>query len=359
MSSRCLHGFLVLALGAACMPEKRAPTDRDFVANPPTAEPSRAARAAVPDRDSTHEGARSAPPSREEPRAGRQEPAPARPPAPPPPPAAVRAPAPEVASIDDAGGNGAGDVYFDDDFSRGNACAKGQSRRGFGWAEVQSKDADSVSAVQDPDSPSGCALAFVFAGNPDPADDAWAEQRFRVGRVEGEPAREIFIGFVVKVPSNYNHRDAKGPDNNKLLRLWDERYRPSVVHLGMSALRKPDGRGSQLSVEYMEGRKTDNFNKGPWNIILTPGRVDTVGFYVRIPSSMNGSDGAIKIWWNRQLKLNLTGLRLANPTKDGKGYNGIGNGYLFGWANSGFTERTELHVWRFIIAGKPVEWFMQ
>ena len=250
-----------------------------------------------------------------------------------------------------------GSTWFDDDFSRGNHCDRGNGRQGFGWGEAQHHPTDSVVAVRDAASPSGCALAFIFQGNANPVDDSWAEQRFRLGKVNGDAAREVFVGFVIHTPANYVHRKPKGPDNNKMLRLWDRDYNKSMVKVGMSSLRRGEG-GSAMIVEYSTGKGTGTYNLGPWNPVFRPGGVDTVGFFVRLSSGTNTPDGAIRVWWNRRLVYDHANLPLARDQKAAGAYNGLGNGYLLGWANSGFNERTEFHVWRFIIAPQPVSWFL-
>jgi hypothetical protein len=215
-----------------------------------------------------------------------------------------------------------------------------------------------VVPVRDETSPSGCALAFVFQGNADPADDSWAEQRFTLGKVNGEAVRELFVGFVIHTPSNYLHRKAKGPNNNKLLRLWDRTYNKSMVHLGMSTLRRANSDGSALIIEYSGATGTGNYNTGPWHPVFQPGGVDTVGFYVRLSSGADIPDGVIRVWWNRRLVYDHSNLPLAKVQQAPGAYNGLGNGYLLGWANSGFTQRTEFHVWRFILASQTVPWFL-
>jgi hypothetical protein len=126
----------------------------------------------------------------------------------------------------------------------------------------------------------------------------------------------------------------------------------------MSALRRPETRGSQLTAEFKQDGRTGNYNTGPWVPILTPGKADTIGYYVRTSSGVNIPDGVIRIWWNRRLVYEHADLRLTNVGKDPKSYNGLGHGYLLGWANSGFTDRTVFHVWRFLLAPKPVAWFL-
>jgi len=49
---------------------------------------------------------------------------------------------------------------------------------------------------------------------------------------------------------------------------------------------------------------------------------------------------------------------LAKPQASPGAFNALGNGYLLGWSNSGFDQRTEFHVWRFVLAPHPVPWFL-
>ena len=334
---------LVLLIVVACASPRKPPTDADFVANPP-AGPAKAARVAVdtpavPPTSPTPELAATA--------VGRKPATPKPPPQalpPPPPPASVAESAPDEST------------WLDDDFSRGNHCDRGNGQRGFGWGVAQHGRTDSVIPVRDEASPSGCALAFIFQGNADPGDDSWAEQRFKLGKVNGDAVRELFVGFVIHTPANYVHRQPKGPDNNKLLRIWDREYSKSTVHLGMSTVRR--GGGSAMIVEYSTAKGTGTFNTGPWNPVFRPGSADTVGFLVRLSSATDTPDGRIRVWWNRRLVYDHANLPLAKAQRNPGAYNGLGNGYLLGWANSGFTERTELHVWRFILAPQPVPWFL-
>ncbi len=113
--------------------------------------------------------------------------------------------------------------YFDDDFARGNECAKAPlTGTGFGWGATQDGSGpppDSARVVANAESPSGCALALIYS--PDlPGGDGWIEPRFKIGTVNGRHLQEIFVGMVIRVPTNYVHRNDIGPDNNKLLRLF-------------------------------------------------------------------------------------------------------------------------------------------
>jgi hypothetical protein len=207
--------------------------------------------------------------------------------------------------------------------------------------------------VSDAASPSGCALAFIYS--PDvPGQDAWSEQRFTVG---GKPT-EIFVGFVVKSPANYVHR-ADTPNNNKLLRIWDVEYANSVVHVGMSTLNSGSTMQSNIIVEWSNPTgNTGNWGTGPWTRVFLPGAVDTIGFYAKVASGLNVKDGIIKVWVNRREVYSRSDVDNNTSSTAAGAFAGFGNGYLFGWANSGFTQRTEMRVWRFVLAKKPVGWFL-
>ena len=336
---RAPSSSVVLLVVAACGASPKPPTDADFVANPPAATKKTPPVSVAPPAGAAKQAVRGPTVTPER-----------RKPALPPPPVAPPPSVPDSAPAES--------IWLDDDFSRGNHCDRGNGKRGFGWSEAQHGRTDSVVPVRDEASPSGCALAFIFQGSPDPADDGWAEQRFRLGKVNGESVRELFVGFVIKTPPNYEHRQPKGPNNNKMLRLWDRDYSKSMVHLGMSSVRRGNSDASAMIVEYSTAKGTGTYNTGPWNPVFRPGGVDTVGFYVRLSSGANIPDGVIRVWWNRRLVYDHANLPLARVQQAPGSFNGLGNGYLLGWADSGFTERTEFHVWRFILAPQPVPWFL-
>ena len=58
----------------------------------------------------------------------------------------------------------------------------------------------------------------------------------------------------------------------------------------------------------------------------------------------------IKVWWNNKLVYTQTTL---GTTQADNGMNYFSNGYLFGWANSGFTETTTMRLRKFLVARTP------
>lgn len=252
--------------------------------------------------------------------------------------------------------------YFDETFRHDGVCKRGAGGNGFGWGEMRTGNTngapDSIVVVLDGRGPDGCAMAVIFQGDVSGAD-GWSEPRFRIG---GKP-KEIFVGWIMASPPNYFHRDDTGPDNNKLLRLWDYDYNTSQIHVGMSTLPYAVGTSSygksQMIVEFSSpGGGTGNFGMGPWKLAMQAGKIDTVGFYSKTASAVGAKDGVISVWWNRVSIFHRDTLPVTKAPPSANAYNGFGNGYILGWANSGFTERTEYRILRFIIAPKPPAWFL-
>ncbi len=248
-------------------------------------------------------------------------------------------------------------TYFDDSFRHDGVCKKGPTLAGFGWGTPNTGSTngvrDSIRVVDDARGDAGCALALIFQADT-LGGDGWAEQRFTIG---GKPTA-VFVGFVLASPANYRHR-TDNPSNNKLLRLWDLDYNSSQIHVGMSTMPRSDGR-SQLIAEYNppSGTGMGNYGTGPYTVAMYPSAVDTIGYYTKASSAVGATDGVIRIWWNRTLIYNKTNLALTkNPPLAGS-YNAFGNGYLLGWANSGFAVRTEMRVLRFVLAPAPIAWFL-
>jgi len=235
-----------------------------------------------------------------------------------------------------------------DNFAGGH-LAGGQN--GVYWGAANVSVDDKVGVLADPDAASGYSLAFTYKGNADIADDGWAEQTFKLPQMT-----EVFVCMVVASPANYVHRNAS-PNNNKLLRLWDTDYAKSTVQLGMSTLSKPNTSPSQsqVIVEFKQNGTTGtgNFGTGPWTTVFRPASVDTIGFYSRVATNSTSNDGIIKVWINGTQVYSQTSLALMIPGMSGG--NHFQNGYLFGWANSGFATTTVIRLRKFLVARGPTQ----
>jgi hypothetical protein len=215
-------------------------------------------------------------------------------------------------------------------------------------ASASTSTGDAVAVSADAASPSGYSLAFTYKGSADLADDGWAEQPFKLPKLT-----EVFVCMVIASPANYVHRDASGPDNNKLLRLWDTDYGNSTVHIGMSTLPTTGGTSQMITEFHKTGSAgTGNWGTGPWNVVFRPATVDTIGFYAKVATSSTVQDGIIRIWWNNRLVYDRNNLALK---EDGRpGGNWFENGYVLGWANSGFTQTTTLRLRKFLVAKRVI-----
>ena len=272
-----------------------------------------------------------------------------------PPPQPPAPPSIGTPTVDTTAGGGTppplpgGDVLFVDTFVDGK---KSGYQNGVGWGMVQigaNGSRDSAFVASDASTLSGYSYLLRFGGNASTSDDAWVEPRFVLPKLT-----EVFICMEYGVPANYAHRDV-APDNNKLLRLWDSAYTPSVIHIGMSTLPQSATSGkSVMIVEYKkdDGSGTGNYGTGPWNMAFVAGDIDTVGFYAKVPSAPGADDGVITVIWNGTQVYHRTDLPMSSPNT--AGWNAFSNGYVLGWSNSGFAQTTDIRLRRLLVARKIV-----
>lgn len=234
-----------------------------------------------------------------------------------------------------------GRLVFEDTFRNGQ---RAMAQNGVSWTGIPSPG---IAVVADPGSASGYALQFPF-GPDAPGEDSNAEQRFRMPDYTA-----VTVEKEVYVPPNYVHRDdVTGGDNNKGLRLWDEHYESgsSTVHVGFSTRSRPDGT-SQLHAEYKKFGVvgTGGHGLGPYTQLYRPNTVVVIRYAVKVASGPGAADGIIKMWVNGVQVLDATNLMLTNTSTATAAANVFRNGYVFGWANSGFTAETKMNLRRFAV----------
>lgn len=250
--------------------------------------------------------------------------------------------------------------YFTDNF---DSCTlnKTVNAYGFAWTHTGGSLSAEIPGVTRAKPRSGtCSLRFTFVGNTNLSDDSWSEQRFMFGK----RLSEVWIQWYQYFPNGteglgarWYHRDALGPDNNKLLRLWDDDYMNYNIKAGFSTL--PAGGDSQLNTEYLyhtsDGVGHAVSNIGPWTRIANSSTRGTwVKFkaHARVASSSTAKDGVIQFWMNDVMIANFTTLPLYSALTGGKNY--FRNGYLMGWSNSGFNSTTNTYIDDVIISGVPI-----
>jgi hypothetical protein len=246
--------------------------------------------------------------------------------------------------------------YFTDDFE--TCKLKKSTNSQFGWRASMGGSGTRPSITNEIAHSGGCSLKFTFAAGTEGAD-SWSEQRFALGKHLGE----LYIQWYQYWPAGnenpsvgprYHHRRDKGPNNNKFLRLWDDDYHHYRVKLGFSTLPKSNG-DSQMITEYGTpghavgaGRTTGDayaINEG------RRGRWVKIQIHVRLASLAN-NDGIIGMWMDGTRTIGNFGLPLF-PGSVSANY--LRNGYLMGWANSGFTQQTSTYIDDVVIAGYPIQ----
>ena len=249
--------------------------------------------------------------------------------------------------------------FFQDNFDNGKKTNAGK----FRW-----RDATAV-VVRDTNAFSGKhALQFRFGPN-DIAKDAWAEQRFDMGAY----LNEVWIEYMLFVPSNFMHRNGPGPGNNKFLMLWRDGYADGTTSkvgmeydgtvtkglVGPASAIRPMARLGKVDTTYMNMTTLPAFmvgNRGPDGktkikqlVAIGPthpialGKWTRIRFHFKLSSARLKADGVYQMWANDSLLVNAQNQPFWNA-RSVPADASFRNGYLLGWANSGFTDRTLLFI---------------
>ena len=246
----------------------------------------------------------------------------------------------------------AGTLYWDDDQTGGVfAGASG----GYGWGTLSGGFFNPApSVVADADSPTGFAVRFRF--NPTViTSGSRTEARLNFGA----NLTEVYLGWSIKFPLNYYHRDHQGSDNNKMLRVWGNAYSTSEgdgdpgLHLGFSALPSPSTGGGSFF----------NFSKETQGISAGDGRIYTawnptgimgvrlasdLGFYRRFvfhckrSTAANANNGVVELWIDGVQVWSKSDADLWDYSPTAHNY--FNHMYLLGAANSGFNVVTDIMV---------------
>ena len=226
---------------------------------------------------------------------------------------------------------GTAQLIFSDGFESGNLS---HSTNGFRWTDQSNT---SVSTAR------GCAsansLQFRYAAVAD-CQDSMSEQRFYLGG----NYRDVWFEYDLFVPENYYHRPQSGPTNNKgFLYLWANTYNSPqpLVAINFWA----DGTtGQSIGSVYTRPLDQHSFDfSAPAIATSDVGKwLHIVVHYAYATASNN--DGIAQIW---KTPAGDPTVQILNKT-DGPWYHasgaGFDNGYLLGWANSGFSQETRFYI---------------
>lgn len=284
---------------------------------------------------------------------------------PPPPTDTAVAPAPTPTPTPPATG---ATPVFSDGFDTG---ARSPQQNGYGWTFAQTEAAGDAVGVSSAVARSGAySMKFTYGGNPDLCDDAFAEQRFTLG----ENLPEVWFEYYVFMPAGgtaagprYYHRspncaalnDPNGIDtNNKFFALWDVDYRNRHVMVLAQTRRSLKAADGDSYMEALWCTDTTGWcNTGAlWDPVFTDahrGRWVQVRIHARVADSKTAANGVFQMWVDGALGVNLQNLPLAASAG---GNNWFRNGYLMGWANSGFTQTTSVYLDDFKIFRSSPGW---
>lgn len=233
---------------------------------------------------------------------------------------------------------------FTDDFESGDLS---RNVNGTHW-----NDKKNVTITSEKPRTGNKSARFFFPGVAD-GIDSFSELRFKLGG--NYP--ELWIRYDLFVPSNYYHRPQTSSTNNKFLYLWSGDYSANFTGPGLSiqnwdtdwdtstdgeskAVPKAkgvpqSGGGFTFSKHYHSdgGRIFEVEDRGKWLTIV---------IHAKYASPAN-NDGVFQLWKIRDGKT----IQVFNKT-DGdwyvEGQPGFDQGYLLGWANSGYAKDTIFYM---------------
>lgn len=233
---------------------------------------------------------------------------------------------------------------FADDFESGDLS---RSQNGARWTNS--------TATRAALSPNGTwALEFTYPADPEPLpsgyEGSWSEQRFHLG--SNYP--DIWLAYDLYVPPNYLHPNrannkafgylfSGGYGNNELTgpllatNFWPDGdtgeslmshwYRSPVLpagrHLWPNDSAWIDSRGIRLA------------DRGTWLRIVIHAKYATAA----------NNDGMYELWINGAQKMRITNGDWYVPNQLG-----FDQGYLLGWANSGFAQETKFYIDNIVFA---------
>lgn len=237
-------------------------------------------------------------------------------------------------------------LFFSDDFDNGQR----NSANGFTWGGSATQPNPRISNER---SFSGThSMRFEYAGTPF-GGQGWSEERFNMGRYLSELAFE----YMIFVPANFKHRDvpANGAGaNNKFFSLWRDNYADNTGSWQISVGWNRTSSAESYAL-FHTTRSSHNwiapFADKPQfigaNTLMKPGQWNRIRFYVKAATYRGApsltADGIMRLWINDTLFFSTTTADFNNFDPNFVGTT-LRNGYLLGYANSGFDETTVFFI---------------
>jgi hypothetical protein len=237
----------------------------------------------------------------------------------------------------------ADDVFFSDGFESGD-LRHVDSQSNARWGSSNYNDTDSVSVSTDMAHSGDYSLKFVFGPG---RGDAWAEQRFWLGSRK----RGLYIRFFMRLPSNFKVRNVK-PSNNKFVRVWGGEYSGSPGKLGASFIKSRSSHPANVILEgsrcYFDGAWRPDYDRCDYGVLyqgfhFSQSDLDRwlcIEFHLR--NDTGDGEGALEMWIDGKKVAGEEGINFRHDSANEP--NLFDAGYLLGWSNSGFDERTVIYI---------------
>lgn len=239
-------------------------------------------------------------------------------------------------------------TLYKDDFSSGDFS---HAVNGYGWGDARGgaetgKDAKPV-VINTFGHNDNTSIKFTFGGGAD-GTDSWSELRYHLG----ESQKDVYIQWYAYYPDGteglgpkWMQRNSSGPDNNKLLKLWANVYGAGhTVSTGVST--RSDGGGDARFFPVYGTSLTAG--TGQWNLPSSSKTLDDskrgkwikLQFHMKTATSSN-NDGVIQMWLDDELIIDNRDVDLY---PSGGIDNFFKNGYIMGWANTGFDQTSYMYI---------------
>lgn len=227
-------------------------------------------------------------------------------------------------------------TIFQDNFDSGKLD---HTENGAQWGGANTGDDDSVQLTTERAKSGTHSLKFTFGGGAT-GDDAFSEQRFKPGKAYSD----VWYQFDLYVPTNYYHRKDY-PANNKLMAIYKDPY-PGAFHILLQMTPNGDEGGSRIG--WHDHTHPDTYPVSGYDFI-TPedrGKWFTVTVRIKAPTTTSSNDGIVQLWKNGKQMLDVNNAVGTATVTDSM--------YILGWANSGFSQTTSLHIDNFIFSNTPI-----
>ncbi len=232
------------------------------------------------------------------------------------------------------------EIFFSDGFESGNLKHKDKTS-GAGWNTPSYGNLDSVTVSSDRAHSGTYSLKFHYHGDPDLSADAWAEQRYQTGHKQ----TDWYLKYYIYFPNNFYVRDATGADNNKIATVWGVDYKKSQVAFNME-MEKDNSVGFKLKRNewpydklICSGKLAAGTNQPRFKFQNFKGKWTKMEFHYKMDDG--SGNGRTQLWVNNKLVIDMENQSyIGAPCSPGY----MLNGYLLGWANSGFTNDTTIYI---------------